>query len=64
MTPPHAPDVPVRHERALVNDVLLHYVTAGEGPPVVLLHGFPETSAAGGDCSPSSPPTTPSSRPT
>jgi pimeloyl-ACP methyl ester carboxylesterase len=46
MTPPRTADIPVRHERALVNDVLLHYVTAGEGPPVVLLHGFPETSAA------------------
>src|SRR3954449_186382 len=24
------------------NDVVLHYVEAGEGPLVVLLHGFPE----------------------
>lgn len=24
------------------NDLDQHYVVAGEGPPVVLLHGFPE----------------------
>lgn len=46
MTSSSTADVPVRHHRALVNDVLLHYVTAGEGPPVALLHGFPETSTA------------------
>jgi pimeloyl-ACP methyl ester carboxylesterase len=26
-----------------VNDVRLHYVIGGQGDPVVLLHGFPET---------------------
>ena len=31
-----------RHREATVNDVRLHYVEAGEGPLVVLLHGFPE----------------------
>ncbi|MCY4136432.1 MAG: alpha/beta hydrolase [bacterium] len=37
-------DVPgFTHHRAVVNDISLHYVTAGEGPPVVLLHGWPET---------------------
>lgn len=30
------------HEEAIVNGVRLHYVEAGEGPLVVLLHGFPE----------------------
>jgi pimeloyl-ACP methyl ester carboxylesterase len=30
------------HRRALVNGVDLHYVVAGQGPLVVLLHGFPE----------------------
>ena len=29
-----------------VNGVLLHYVRGGKGEPVVLLHGFPETSYA------------------
>jgi haloacetate dehalogenase len=28
------------------NGIRQHYVTAGDGPPVVLLHGFPETSYA------------------
>ena len=30
------------HHHAIVNGVRLHYVAAGEGPLVVLLHGFPE----------------------
>src|SRR5215218_9933796 len=30
------------HHQAIVNGVSLHYVEAGEGPLVVLLHGFPE----------------------
>ncbi len=30
------------HRHAQVNGVRLHYVTAGAGPLVVLLHGFPE----------------------
>lgn len=29
-----------------VGDVRLHYLIGGQGPPVVLLHGFPETWAA------------------
>jgi len=33
----------MRHHRAHVNGIELHYVVAGEGPPVVLLHGWPET---------------------
>ena len=32
--------------RAEVNGVRIHYRTAGAGEPVVLLHGFPETSYA------------------
>jgi pimeloyl-ACP methyl ester carboxylesterase len=31
------------HEYAHVGGVRLHYVTAGEGEPVVLLHGWPQT---------------------
>ena len=33
----------VTHHFAEVGDVTLHYVTAGSGPPVVLLHGWPQT---------------------
>lgn len=33
----------LQHHRLAAGDVDLHYVTAGDGPPVVLLHGFPET---------------------
>ena len=31
------------HHYAEVGEVMLHYVTAGSGPPVVLLHGWPQT---------------------
>ena len=30
------------HRETIINGIRLHYVEAGEGPPVVLLHGFPE----------------------
>lgn len=33
------------HRTADLGDVTLHYVIAGSGPPVVLLHGFPQTWA-------------------
>ncbi|MCW2551205.1 MAG: alpha/beta hydrolase [Mycobacterium sp.] len=32
----------VTHHRVRANGIDQHYVTAGAGPPVVLLHGFPE----------------------
>src|SRR5713226_7460948 len=32
----------VHHRDAIVNGVRLHHVEAGDGPLVVLLHGFPE----------------------
>ncbi len=31
------------HHTVRVNDLKMHYVEAGKGPPVLLLHGFPET---------------------
>ena len=34
---------PVTHGRETVNGVRLHYVTAGSGEPLVLLHGVPKT---------------------
>jgi pimeloyl-ACP methyl ester carboxylesterase len=46
--PPHDPPQhdPPRHERRWVNGVRLHVITAGSGPAVVLLHGWPQTSYA------------------
>ncbi|MGE0684976.1 MAG: alpha/beta fold hydrolase [Candidatus Binatia bacterium] len=38
MTPPH-----FQHHYANLKDVRLHYVTLGQGKPVVLLHGWPQT---------------------
>jgi pimeloyl-ACP methyl ester carboxylesterase len=37
-----SPENPVAHRYADLGGVRLHYVEAGEGPLVVLLHGFPE----------------------
>lgn len=31
------------HHKTTVNGILIHYVIGGEGDPVVLLHGWPET---------------------
>src|SRR5687768_17642386 len=39
---PTACDDLVTHRYAPLSDVRLHYVEAGEGPLVILLHGFPE----------------------
>src|SRR5690606_11874828 len=36
-------DMEPRRDYAVFEDVKIHYVTAGEGFPVVLLHGFPQT---------------------
>jgi haloacetate dehalogenase len=33
----------VQHHTAYVNGLKMHYVEAGSGSPVILLHGFPET---------------------
>jgi pimeloyl-ACP methyl ester carboxylesterase len=35
--------VTTEHHTAQVNGTRLHYVTAGDGPPVMLLHGWPQT---------------------
>src|SRR5258708_10764010 len=44
MTPSPLPDVGIelREGYAEVGDQSLHYVEAGDGPLIVLLHGFPE----------------------
>lgn len=36
-------DVRLAHHTAALDDVTLHYVAAGNGDPVVLLHGWPQT---------------------
>ena len=33
---------PLTHKRAKVNGVTLHYVTAGRGPTVLCMHGWPQ----------------------
>ncbi|OHV16504.1 hypothetical protein BK022_11730 [Methylorubrum extorquens] len=33
----------IKHKRAVANGVRLHYVTAGAGPTVLCLHGWPES---------------------
>ena len=33
----------IRHERIAADGVELHVARAGAGPPVILLHGFPES---------------------
>lgn len=42
---PTTDDSTFTHHTAAVNDVRLHYVRAGKGDPVVLLHGWPQTLA-------------------
>ena len=36
----------ITHHTIRANGIRQHYLEAGSGPPVVLLHGFPETSYA------------------
>ena len=31
------------HQKDFVNNVTLHYVIGGQGDPILLLHGWPET---------------------
>ena len=39
----HSSELDVKHNYADLGDVRIHYVTSGDGPPVVLLHGWPQT---------------------
>ena len=34
---------PVRHARARINGLRMHYITAGQGEPLLLIHGTPKT---------------------
>ena len=43
----HAAETIASHD-AKIGHVRLHYLTAGHGPAVILLHGFAETSQCGG----------------
>ena len=40
---PMSTNCELTHHFAHLTDVTLHYVTAGQGDPVVLLHGWPQT---------------------
>jgi pimeloyl-ACP methyl ester carboxylesterase len=35
---------PVKHGRARVDGIRMHYITAGQGEPLLLIHGTPKTS--------------------
>nr|POF22387.1 soluble epoxide hydrolase [Quercus suber] len=37
-------NTPVKHGRARVNGIRMHYITAGTGPALLLLHGTPKNS--------------------
>src|SRR5688500_12644943 len=45
-------DVTFSHHTASVNGIQMHYVMGGQGDPVVLLHGWPETWYAWRDVMP------------
>ncbi len=53
---------PVRHGRARVNGIRMHYVTAGQGEPLLLLHGTPKTHYYWAKLIPLLTPISPSSR--
>ena len=44
MRPTNAPEGPWEHGYATVNGLKLHYLTMGSGFPMVMLHGWPQTS--------------------
>ena len=35
---------PVTHHRSRINGIRLHFITAGSGPPLLVLHGTPKNS--------------------
>lgn len=39
-------DSVITHHNTTVNGIRLHYVTGGQGDPLVLLHGYPQTHHA------------------
>lgn len=39
-------DIEPQHHTASIKDIRLHYITAGTGDPLVLLHGWPQNCAA------------------
>ena len=43
-----ATETAIASRAAEVDGVKLHYLTAGHGAPVILLHGYAETSLCGG----------------
>ncbi|MET3912136.1 pimeloyl-ACP methyl ester carboxylesterase [Bradyrhizobium sp. S3.3.6] len=43
-TTPSAPSDRIGHRKAKANGLDLHYLIAGEGPAILLLHGFPQHS--------------------
>jgi hypothetical protein len=43
-----APDTGIVERDAQVEGGTLHYLKAGDGPAVILLHGYTQTSACGG----------------
>ncbi len=45
MTDTDLPSRARRHRRIEVDGRIHHYIAAGTGPPIVLIHGFPQTAA-------------------
>jgi pimeloyl-ACP methyl ester carboxylesterase len=43
-SPACAEDTSVREHDAVINGVMMHYLRAGSGDPIVLVHGYPENS--------------------
>ena len=63
-TPQVTEQPPIEHRRIASDDAEIHYVVAGDGKCVVLLHGFPRRGSPGGKSSRCWPHATESSRQT